>query len=107
MNTIKTNHGEFNVVDNGNGGTILYVGDVKVFELPNVAWWNLDALEAAIEKNAELITKRINERVNNALVVTMDNAANVLEQLISVLGNEQKGFYSSRLKQCLNKLNAA
>ena len=106
MNAIQTKYGEFNAVDNGNGGTSLFVGDVKICEFPNVAWWNLDAIEKNIEKNIELINKRIEERVNT-LEVTRDNAANVLEQLINVLGNEQKGFYSSRLKQSLNKLKAA
>ena len=106
MNAIQTKYGEFNAVDNNNGGVALFVGDKKIIEFPNVAWWNLDAIENAIEKNIELINKRIDERLNT-LEVTRDNAAEVLEQLINVLGNEQKGFYSSRLKQCLNKLKAA
>ena len=106
MNAIQTKYGEFNAVDNNNGGVSLFVGDKKIIEFPNVAWWNLDAIENAIEKNIELINKRIDERLNT-LEVTRDNAAEVLEQLINVLGNEQKGFYSSRLKQCLNKLKAA
>ena len=106
MNAIQTKYGEFNAVDNNNGGVTLFVGDKKIIEFPNVAWWNLDAIENAIEKNIELINKRIDERLNT-LEVTRDNAAEVLEQLINVLGNEQKGFYSSRLKQCLNKLKAA
>ena len=106
MNAIQTKYGEFNAVDNNNGGVALFVGDKKIIEFPNVAWWNLDAIENAIEKNIELINKRIDERLNT-LEVTRDNAAEVLEQLINVLGNEQKGVYSSRLKQCLNKLKAA
>lgn len=106
MNAIQTKYGEFNAVDNNNGGVALFVSDKKIIEFPNVAWWNLDAIEKAIEKNIELINKRIEERVNT-LEVTRDNAAEVLEQLINVLGNEQKGFYSSCLKQCLNKLKAA
>lgn len=106
MNAIQTKYGEFNAVDNNNGGVALFVGDKKIIEFPNVAWWNLDAIENAIEKNIELINKRIDERLNT-LEVTRDNAAEVLEQLINVLGNEQKGFYSSRLKPCLNKLKAA
>lgn len=106
MNAIQTKYGEFNAVDNNNGGVVLFVGGKKIIEFPNVAWWNVDAIEKSIEKNIELINKRIEERVNT-LEVTRGNAAEVLEQLISVLGNEQKGFYSSRLKQCLNKLKAA
>lgn len=106
MNAIQTKYGEFNVVDNGNGGTSLFVGDVKICEFPKVSWWNLDGLNKAVEEHHELIEQRIAERVNK-IEVTRDNAAEVLEQLINVLGNEQKGFYSSRLKQCLNKLKAA
>jgi len=106
MNAIQTKYGEFNAVDNNNGGVSLFIGDKKIIEFPNVAWWNLDGIENAIEKNIELINKRIEEHMNT-LEVTRDNAAEVLERLINVLGNEQKGFYSSRLKQCLNKLKAA
>lgn len=106
MNAIQTKYGEFNAVDNNNGGVALFVGDKKIIEFPNVAWWNLDAIENAIEKNIELINTLIDERLNT-LEVTRDNAVEVLEQLINVLGNEQKGFYLSRLKQCLNKLKAA
>lgn len=107
MNTIQTKYGEFNAVDNNNGGVALFVDDKKIIEFPNVAWWNLDAIENAIEKNIELINKRIEERVDSKSVdITRENALQVLEQLIQVFGNEQKGFYSSRLKQCVNKLKA-
>lgn len=115
MNTITTKYGTFNVTDNGNNGAIICIGNVKIADLPNtslyvkiaefptVSWWDLDSLEKAIGENIDLIEKSIEERVNTPKV-TKDNATEVLEQLISVLGNEQKGFYSSRLKQCLNKL---
>ena len=106
MNTITTKYGTFNVLSNGNNGTIISIGNVKIAEFPKVSWWNLDGLNAAVEEQHEIIEQRIAERVNT-LQVTKDNAAEVLEQLISVLGNEQKGFYSSRLKQCINKLKAA
>ena len=107
MNTIQTKYGEFNAVDNNNGGVSLFVNDKKIIEFPNVAWWNLDAIENAIEKNIELINKHIEERANRTNVnITKDNALQVLEQLTQVLGNEQKGFYSSHLKQCINKLKS-
>jgi hypothetical protein len=118
MNTIATKYGTFNVTDNGKNGTIICIGNVKIADLPNtslyvkiaefpnVSWWDLDSLEKAIEENIDLIEKRIEECVNTPKV-TRNNAAEVLEQLISVLGNEEKGFYSSRLKQCINKLKAA
>ena len=66
-----------------------------------------DLLENAIEQHSELIEQRIEERVNKRNVtITKENAQQVLEQLMQVLGNEEKGFYSSRLKQCINKLKA-
>ena len=63
---------------------------------------------AELEKNIELIEERLEERVNNKknVTITKDNALQVLEQLAQVLGNEEKGFYSSRLKQCMNKLKS-
>ena len=64
-------------------------------------------LENAIEQHSELIEQRIEERVNKRNVtITKENAQQVLEQLMQVLGNDEKGFYSSRLKQCINKLKA-
>lgn len=106
MNIINTKYGTFEVVDNGNGGTSLFIGKSKICEFPNIAWWNLDNLEAAVEQHHDVIEKRIAERVTENKV-TKENAAEVLVQLIEVLGNEQKGFYKSRLTQCLNRLKAA
>jgi hypothetical protein len=119
MNTITTKYGTFNVTDNGKNGTIICIGDVKIADLPNtslyvkiaefpkVSWWDWDSLEKAIGENIGLIEKRIEERVNRTdVAITKDNALQVLEQLAQVLGNEQKGFYSSRLKQCMNKLKS-
>lgn len=106
MNIINTKYGSFEIVDNGNGGTSLFVGKAKICEFPKVAWWNLDAILTAIEQHHEIIEKRVEERVVE-IEVTKDNAADVLAQLIKFFGNEQKGFYASRLKQCLNKFVAA
>jgi len=108
MNTITTKYGTFNVTDNGNNGAIISIGNENIAEFPNVSWWNADLLEKVIEQNIKVIEKRIEERVNKTNVsITKDNALQVLEQLTQVLGNEQKGFYSSRLKQCMNKLKSA
>lgn len=107
MNTITTKYGTFNVTDNGKNGTIICIGNVKIAEFPNVSWWDFDSLEKTIGENIELIEKRIEERVNGTnVIITKSNALQVLEQLTQVLGNEQKGFYSSRLKQCINKLKS-
>ncbi len=108
MNTITTKYGTFNVTDNGNNGAIISIGNENIAEFQNVSWWNADLLEKVIEQNIKVIEKRIEERVNKTNVsITKDNALQVLEQLTQVLGNEQKGFYSSRLKQCMNKLKSA
>ena len=104
-NILNTKYGVFETSDNGNGGTAIFMGNAKICEFPKVAWWNVDALEAAIEQHHDVIEKRIAERVDD-VKVTRENAADVLTHLIDVLGNENKGFYSSRLKQCLNKLTA-
>ena len=107
MNIITTKYGTFNVTDNGRNGSIISVGNIRIAEFPKVSWWNWDALETSIEKNIELIEKRIEERVNKRNVtITKENAQQVLEQLMQVLANEEKGFYSSRLKQCINKLKS-
>jgi hypothetical protein len=107
MNTIATKYGTFNVTDNGKNGTIICIGNVKIAEFTKVSWWDWDSLEKAIGENIGLIEKRIEERVNRTdVAITKDNALQVLEQLAQVLGNEQKGFYSSRLKQCMNKLKS-
>ena len=105
MNTITTKYGTFNVTDNGKNGTIICIGNVMIAEFPKVSWWDFDALEKAIGENIDLIEKRIEEHMNTPKV-TKDNALQVLEQLAQVLGNEEKGFYSSRLKQCMNRLKS-
>ena len=107
MNTITTKYGTFNVTDNGKNGTIICIGNVKIAEFPKVSWWDFDSLEKAIGENIDLIEKRIEECVNRTdVAITKDNALQVLEQLAQVLGNEEKGFYSSRLKQCMNRLKS-
>ena len=107
MNTITTRYGTFNVTDNGKYGVILSIGNVTISKFPNISWQNWYLLENAIEQHSELIEQRIEERVNKRNVtITKENAQQVLEQLMQVLGNEEKGFYSSRLKQCIHKLKA-
>ena len=107
MNTITTKYGTFNVTDNGKNGAIISIGNVEIAEFTKVSWWDFDSLEKAIGDNIDLIEKRIEERVNRTdVTITKDNALQVLEQLAQVLGNEEKGFYSSRLKQCMNRLKS-
>lgn len=98
-----TKFGEFKAENNGNGGVSLYVGDKKIIEFPNICWWDKDAIEKALEKHQPLVEKRLNERCS---LVTKDNVTQVLQEVLEVLGNEDKGFYASRIKQCLNRLGS-
>lgn len=105
---IATKFGTFNAVSNGSNGVCLYMANIKVAEFPKIAWWDKDKILKALDANEELINKRIASRVMNTedkkVNVTRDNVKSVLEDVLQVLSNEEKGFYTSRIKQCLNKL---
>jgi hypothetical protein len=62
MSIITTKYGTFEVQGIGNG-TMLTMNGVPIISLPNVNWWDLDGIESALDKNSELVTKRIIERV--------------------------------------------
>ncbi len=102
----KTNLGTFTIQDNGNGGSVILMGNAKICEFPKVAWWNLDAIEKGLDEHRDLILKRIEERVEEPKV-TRENALAVIDKLSEVLGNEEKGFYASRLRQIRNKMLSA
>lgn len=99
--TLSTKVGTFDVRDNENGGSILMMNGKKICEFPNVPWWDKDGLERGVADNSGLIKNRIEERLNG---VSKENVEYVLEKCLEVLGNSEKGFYSARLKQCLNRL---
>ena len=101
MATIFTKVGNFEVSNNGSKGSTIYKDGYKVAETP-IAWWNVDELVKAIEENGDLINERMAKR--NKVVVTKENAVECLNALLKVLGKEEKGFYASRLTQCINKL---
>ena len=104
MATISTRIGEFNVVENNSGnGSIIFKNGKKVCET-DIVWWDKDNLVRAIEANHVLIEEKLKE-IENAPLVTKENALECLEGLVSVLSDKKdKGFYTSRLKQCINKL---
>lgn len=104
MNTINTKYGSFEIANN-EGHAAIFIGDKKICEFPKTPWWDIDGIEKGIEMHHELIEKRVKERP--VVEVTRENAAEVMGQLIGLFGNEEKGFYASRLKQCLNKFLAA
>ena len=101
MATIFTKVGNFEVSKNGNGSTI-YKDGWKVAET-SIAWWNKDELVKVIEENSALIEEMMAKR-DNKVVVTKENAVECLNGLLNVFGKEEKGFYASRLTQCINKL---
>lgn len=100
---IATSIGNFDVMNNGHNGTILYYGGKEVAEFNNVSWWNVDSILNAVENRKKEIQERMRKNAING--ITKENAAEVMEKLVEVLGGEDKGFYSSRLKQCINRLN--
>ena len=104
--TIVTKYGTFNIASafDGKGSMIVTDSGGCLMPFPKTPWWDLDGLEMRLGENLEVIKKRVNDL---SVDVSRKNAAEVLQRLVGVLGGEEKGFYASRLKQCLNKLNAA
>lgn len=102
---MNTKYGNFEVKDNNNGGAILSMNGVDIIQFPKTAWWNVDGLLKEVEKNGELIEKRLSQRVTTTTPqVNESNVKETLEELMVVLGDKEKGFFKSRLKQCMNKL---
>lgn len=62
MSIITTKYGTFEVQGIENG-TMLTMNGASIISFPNVSWWDLDGIEKALDKNSELVTKRIKERV--------------------------------------------
>lgn len=62
MSIITTKYGTFEVQGIENG-TMLTMNGVSIISFPNVNWWDLDGIESALDKNSELVLKRIKERV--------------------------------------------
>lgn len=63
MAEFVTSFGVFNLVENGNGGTILNMSGKKIAEYPQVPMWNLDEIARRLNEDKETITQRIKERV--------------------------------------------
>lgn len=100
---IVTKHGTFFVNPNGNGVTLYYYHSGKrVCGISNVNWWDKDTITELIETHKALFEDTDTENTLN--YITKDNVKEVLERVAEVLGKDEKGFYASRLKQCINKL---
>ena len=104
--TIVTKYGTFNIASafDGKGSAVMSDKGGVLLTFPKTPWWDLDGLERKIAENIGILNVRLKE---SSLEVNRDNAAEVLQRLVGVLGGAEKGFYASRLKQCLNKLKAA
>lgn len=104
-NFIRTKYGTFGI-EQSNNGTSLFVGETKVIEFPKVNWWDTDTILSKVEKNKDLIVKRVGEAANNATPkVERENVETILKDVLDVLGKEdEKGFYKSRIKSVINKL---
>lgn len=124
---ISVKFGTFNVVENkSNNGVSLYNGDRKVIDLPNVNWWDKDAVErlmydneAKIRENdkdpKDALIERLNERIiileneqnkinvnESNIIELLETANNVVKESIS--DAKDRGFCSSRISQVVNKL---
>lgn len=104
--TIVTKYGTFNIESafDGKGSMVVSNGGVCLMPFPKTPWWDFDGLEGKIGENIEVINKRVKDL---SVDVNLNNAAELMQRLVGVLGGAEKGFYASRLKQCINKLNAA
>lgn len=99
--TIATKLGTFTIVPKDTKGTYIYKNGILVCVADNIPYWDKDGLVEAIETHKELVLEKIG---NEMLFITKDNVKQALERVAEVLGKDEKGFYASRLKQCINKL---
>lgn len=124
---ISVKFGTYNVVENkSNNGVSLYNGDRKVIDLPNVNWWDKDAVErlmydneAKIRENdkdpKDALIERLNERIiileneqnkinvnESNIIELLETANNVVKESIS--DAKDRGFCCSRISQVVNKL---
>lgn len=106
--TIKTDIATFNIYPNSDNRCTLSYNDHELMVFTDTYWWDKDNILAQIEDNRDSILnsiKSINEQNSSpAPKVTMNNAKEILMELKELLKDEEKGFYSSRLQQCINKL---
>lgn len=108
--TIKTDIALFTVYPNSDNRCTLSYNDHELMVFPNTYWWDKDGILAEVEENRDSLLESINAVMSNdqmhipAPKVTMDNAKEILMELKELLKDEEKGFYSSRLQQCINKL---
>ena len=101
--TIVTKLGTFNVVPKDKIGSYIYKNGVLVCTANNIPYWNKDELVKALETHKELVLEKTK---NEMAFITKDNVKAALERVAEVLGKDEKGFYASRLKQCIFHLTS-
>ena len=97
---IITSLGTFTITPKDTESTYIYKNGILVCVV-DIPYWNKDKLVKAIETHKELV---LTKTENEMLFITKDNVKAALERVAEVLGKDEKGFYASRLKQCINKL---
>jgi len=95
--SITTKFGVFEVSPNGDKTTI-FKDSNKVCDV-FIQWWDKDKIVKYIESHKELF-----DNVDVMSFIDRTNVKEVLQRVNEVLGKEEKGFYSSRIKQCINRL---
>lgn len=99
--TIATKIGMFTIEPNTNGGTTIYKNGIKVCVATDIPYWDKDSLIDAIESHKELVLEKTKDEMS---FITKDNVKDALVRIADVLGKDERGFYASRLKQCINKM---
>ena len=99
--TIVTSLGTFTITPKDTKGTYIYKNGILVCVANDIPYWDKDKLVKGIETHKEFVLAKTG---NEFLFITKDNVKAALERAAEVLGKDEKGFYASRLKQCINKL---
>lgn len=99
MTTIATRIGTFEVKNINGRMTSLFKNGHKIADI-TIPWWDRDRLVNAIESNHTLIEDNIKDFDGD------NNAVELVDKLIDILGQQEKGFYLSRLKQIKNRLQS-
>jgi len=97
MTTIATRIGTFEIKKVNDKMTSLFKKGHKIADI-TIPWWDSDKLVSAIERNHILIEDKMKGIDGD------NNAVELVDKLIGILGQQEKGFYLSRLKQIKNRL---
>lgn len=107
--TIATKAGTFEVSEH-QGKVIVSKNGKKLATLPEIDFWNKDAIVKAIEQNGKQLNK-LAGKASTTEELTPENILPTLTGIYDLLNStiedkQTKGFVTSRLKQVINKLAA-